>query len=230
MKKIFFLIMAAFVINEASGETLKKAYSLYNAHRFLDAAKIFNKLCQKPNAKACFSLAYMYEAGQGVARSEHEAQKYYARACKERLASACFNLALLYERNNNTNAANVALYKACDMHHIDACVRLGVIYEAWKEGDLAVKFYDKACKLQDAKACLSLGVLYDEGNFTRQNAKAAQSAYSNACIFGSGEACFMLGLQNETADKTRAQKYYGKACDLNFNDGCEAYKRLLKQN
>lgn len=226
MKKILLLMLV--FLGFAVANTLEKAYTLYNAKRFLDAARIFNQLCQKPNARACFSLAYMYEAGQGVVRSDSEARKYYSRACRSKLPSACFNLALLYERHDDANAANVALYEACALRHTAACKKLGSTYEAWQEGDLAVKFYDKACKFRDSAACFKLGQLYDDGNITRQNPKAAQSSYSNACTLGLGEACFVLGQQNEGQDNALARKYYGKACDLSHQNGCVAYKRMIE--
>lgn len=200
--------------------------SLYNDKRLKEAFSVFRTLCSQRHSKACFSLAFMYESGQGVPKSDSKASKYYDRACKGRISAACFNLGLLYERKKRTKQANLAFAQGCALRHNESCKHLATGYEKAKQHDLSVEFYEQSCKLKDATACFKLAQLYDEGSVTRQNTKAALFNYSNSCNLGLGKACFALGEYHESRDKALARRYYGKACDENYSPACLAYKRL----
>ena len=155
--------------------------SLYNDKRLKEAFSVFRTLCSQRHSKACFSLAFMYESGQGVPKSDSKASKYYDRACKGRISAACFNLGLLYERKKRTKQANLAFAQGCALRHNESCKHLATGYEKAKQHDLSVEFYEKSCKLKDAAACFKLAQLYDEGSVTRQNTKAALFNYSHSC-------------------------------------------------
>ncbi|TQR32410.1 sel1 repeat family protein [Campylobacter sp. MIT 99-7217] len=229
MKKIFFLsvftsILFAAVVNLDEG---LKAYENKNYNK---ALSIFNELCKKnSSAKACYSIAFMFENGEGVDQDNEQAKSYYKLACQNKLSSACFNLALLMiEDEDDENETNLTLYRACSLSHSLACERLGIIYEAKKDGDLAVEFYTRACQLKNAPACFRLGDLYKKGSLVKQNTRTAIRTYENACELKFGEACYVVGRyhQEEKKDNTLAKRYLGKACDLNHLEACEAYKQI----
>ena len=206
--------------------TMQDGLNFYEKRRFKDALKVFQTLCARQNARACFSLGFMYEAGQGAKKSDGKASKYYDKACKSKVAAACFNLGLLYERNKRGKNAEFAFVQACSLKHKESCKRLAVGFEKQGQNDLAVAMYDKSCDLKDARACFKLAKLYEDGNVTRQDTKTALFHYSNSCNLGFGEACFVLGEHHESKDKPLAKRYYGKACDENYSPACNAYKRL----
>ena len=207
-------------------QSMQDGLNLYEKKRFKEAAAVFDRLCGRQNARACFSLGFMYEGGQGVPKSDGKASRYYDRACKSRVAAACFNLGLLYERHRRASQAEVVFYEACSLGHKNSCKRLALSYERQGRNDLAVALYDKSCGLKDARACFRLAKLYEEGNVTRQNTKTALFHYSNSCSLGFGEACAWLGRHHEPTDKALAKRYYGKACDENHSKSCADYKRL----
>lgn len=229
MKKILILMLLALHLSAAVSVktySFKEGLQLQEVKRYKEALEVFKTLCRQRNARACFSLALMYENAQGVKQDDKEARKHYEKACKGRISSACFNLALNFKRNKLSNQADVAFYKACSLQHITSCKILAAQYKAKKSGDLAAQFYDKACKLKDAHSCFELAKLYDEGKILRQNTKLAMSSYSTACHLIQPEACFFLGEYHEGKDDNLAKRYYGRACDTSYIRACDAFKRL----
>ena len=232
MKKILFLLALALCLQAAvsvKSPSVKEGLALQEVKRYKEALQVFSTLCKQRNARACFSLALMYENAQGVKRDDKEARKHYDRACKGQISSACFNLGLNFERNKLSKEADMAFYRACALNHLDSCVILAAKYKKKQKGDLAVEFFNKSCKLKDARSCLELARLYEDGKITRQNTKLAMSAYSTACSLGQPEACFYLGERNEGKDDNLAKRYYGRACDTSYARACDAYKRLNKE-
>lgn len=56
--RIFF-ILSLFFRTLFAADDLDNALRLYEGNKFVKAYEIFERLCEKDNARACFSLAYM---------------------------------------------------------------------------------------------------------------------------------------------------------------------------
>ena len=200
MKKIIlFFLMLSIVFAQ---ENLEQALRLYEKNQFAKAYEVFDRLCEKGSAKACFSIAYMNENSQGIPKNLKKAHQFYDKSCTLGLAKACSNLALLLNEEGYENDA-----------------------------ELALNFYKKSCDLKDARACYKLGSIYEKGEFVRQNLKSSLSFYSQSCSFGFAEACYLLGRYNEKEkkDMQSAKRYFGMACDKKHKEACEAYKEFVKK-
>ena len=70
---------------------------------------------------------------------------------------------------------------------------------------------------------------YDKGDYQK-----AAELLQKACDGGDVGGCFGLGVLYETGQGVRqnfstAKQYYGKACDLGLQLGCDSYRELNKK-
>ena len=87
----------------------------------------------------------------------------------------------------------------------------------------AAKLYEQACNGGDANGCFNLGVLYDNGQGVQQSQAKARRLYEKACNNNNEYGCHNLGAYYyRHLDYDNAQKYSQKACDLGFDDSCDA--------
>ncbi len=207
---------------------LEEGLRLYDGNKFDKAYEVFEKLCRKDSAKACFSLAFMHENAKGVIKDLNQAYKLYNKACNLGLGRACLNMALLLQNQAYENEALLAFNKACNLGDVLSCNRIALFYEKEKDGQMAISFYKKSCDLKDSRSCYQLGFLYEKGELVKQSVKSALAFYSKSCVLGFGEACYLLGRYNqlETHDLLKAKRYFSMACDKKHKEACEAYKEL----
>ncbi len=100
----------------------------------------------------------------------------------------------------------------CDSNEALGCARLGFAYANGKGVKQnyfkANKYYKKACDLDYAEGCYNLGFLYDENKgvlgFLYDENKGVSGVFYDE------------GKQNYF----KANKYYKKACDLDYANGC----------
>ncbi|AJW57865.1 sel1 repeat family protein [Campylobacter coli] len=229
--RIFF-ILSLFFHTLFAVDDLDNALRLYEGNKFVKAYEIFERLCEKDNARACFSLAYMNENAQGVARDFDKAYKFYDKSCKLGLAKACSNMALTLQDLGYVNESLLAFNKACNLGESSSCNHMGLVYEDEKDGQMATHFYKRSCDLKDARACYKLGFLYERGELVRQNLKSALAFYSKSCTLGFAEACYLIGryYELEKKDLKKAKRYLGMACDKKHQEACAAYRKLNSQD
>ncbi len=94
-------------------------------------------------------------------------------------------------------------------------------------------------KLILAALILSAGLLADDFDDADKAYKAggyqkAAKLFQKVCDGGVAGGCSNLGHlyyngQGLRQDKSRAKEYYGKACDLGHQPGCDNYKKLNEQ-
>ena len=73
-----------------------------------------------------------------------------------------------------------------------------------------------------------------KNNTSAGNGQSEAEAILNllpSCKAQESKGCFFMGVQYEEGvglrqDARKAKEYYGKACDLGYQDGCDEYKRL----
>jgi len=125
-----------------SKEMARKADALYYQRRYAQAAQLYNQTCASGNADDCFRLAYQYQFGQGVAKSDAQAAARYAEAAR------------LYDQ-------------ACVSGNANACNLLGTMNESGEgvaeDPARAAGLYSKACDGGEAMGCDNIDRLHRTG-------------------------------------------------------------------
>lgn len=92
MKKLLLIVAVTLPM---MADDIDNANKAFQDQRYPEALRLYKKLCEDKDAKACASLAYMYQSGKGVKADLKESGKYYKRACdlgnKESCANAGWN-------------------------------------------------------------------------------------------------------------------------------------------
>lgn len=198
------------------------------------AGQILVELCEKNNAEACYELSETYALTDKIKMLELE-----QKACELGWMQSCFELGLFYKDNNNEQKAYEYFKIACDSDLAWACRELSLMYEFGDfvaqdkvEANLllnkAIKLYEPKCyKEKNFKICELLGEQYEN----KVDWVNAIEFYSLACENGLPYTCRLVAQmyekgENVKQDLAQAKEYYGKYCDLGFEEGCKEYKRL----
>ena len=97
-RQILFVCMLLLAFTaQAIADSLSDAERTYYAGDYAKAAKLFAPLAEQGHASAQFSLAVMYENGQGVPQDYKEAAKWYRLAAEQGNALAQYNLGIMYD-------------------------------------------------------------------------------------------------------------------------------------
>lgn len=198
------------------------------------AGQILVELCEKNNAEACYELSKTYALTDKIKMLELE-----QKACELGWMQSCFELGLFYKDNNNEQKAYEYFKISCDSDLAWACRELSLMYEFGDfvtqdkvEANLllnkAIKLYEPKCyKEKNFKICEFLGEQYSN----KADWVNAIKFYSLACENGLPYTCGLVAQmyekgENVKQDLAQAKEYYGKYCDLGFEEGCKEYKRL----
>ena len=169
--------------------------------------------------------------------------------CNMGVSDACFSAALVYdfegEYSDDPQKAFNLYKKGCELNDKSSCLNAGVMIDSGRgvrqSYDIANQFFKKSCLLGEGSACFYLATNYEEklGSAIASEKiilmyyKKAYELSKNDCLVNdSGYDCDSLGKQYEfgcgvNKSLNLALKFYGKACDLGFNEGCEHYKNLI---
>lgn len=142
-----------------------KGFEAYEAGDYATALKEWKPLADQGFASVQYSLAFMYDNGQGVVQDHKEAVKWHLRAANQGHVPAQYNLGISYRTGQ------------------------GVVQD-YKE---AVKWYRRAADQGYAEAQFSLGLMYGDGKGVVQDYKEAMKWYRHAAIQGDAAAQFRLG-------------------------------------
>lgn len=113
------------------------------------------------DADAQYSLATMFDEGQGVSQDDAKAIEWYTKAANQEYAPAQFNLAIMYANGEGT------------------C----------KNEAQAFNWYLKAANQNNAEAQFNLATLYVTGKGVRQNTVIAKEWFSKSCDNGYQRGC-----------------------------------------
>jgi hypothetical protein len=109
-----------------------KGSTLYDQHRYKEAAPLFDQACDGGSAEGCWFLGIMYTTGQGVQRDSSKSRMLLSRACDAGLAIGCYDAALGYTSDKGVGKdyqrAALLYSKACDADIGPACSNLSDIY------------------------------------------------------------------------------------------------------
>lgn len=140
-------------------------------------------------------------------------------------------------RYNSTNNAEEAkairinyfeLFKnnkeKCDNGQLEYCIPVGWLYlksmGVKQDRVKALEYFKKACNEDIAEACYIIGIRHDDDSECPRKINTQNPLkYINE---QKRENCFIF-------DINIAKEYYGKACDLQNQNGCNNYKKLNEQ-
>lgn len=147
------LIFALFLATPAVAGQLEDAATAYDSGDYGTALRIFRTLAGQGDAKAQFSLGFMYHNGEGVLQDYAEAAKWYRKAAEQGDTIAQYKIGLMYKHG------------------------LGVPQQDYAE---AVKWFRKSAEQGDAKAQCALGFMYHFGEGVPQDFVQAYMWYNLA--------------------------------------------------
>lgn len=154
--------------------------------------------------------------------------------CNSNDASACSHLGSLYffgaiDGRKNDVIANKYFIKACSGNDANGCYFIGMQYlngrGIKKDLQKGIVNLNKSCNFKNTQACTELGNIYHEAQeFTK-----ASEFYGRACKMNDAESCLILGFlyaqgKGVEQNPSIAKDFFGKACDLENDMGCESYR------
>ena len=160
----------------------------YDSGEYQKAFREFSVLANEGNEEAQNFIAYMYENGEGVSKSQKLALYWYRKAALQGFSVAQCNLGYLYEKGQGTAkdfSQAVNWYRKAANQGLSRCQNnLGLMYDLGngvvKDHQEAFRWYLKAANQGNKYAQYNLGLLYEYGNGVSQNFKLALTWYQKA--------------------------------------------------
>ncbi len=213
-------------------ELLERACDLQSSSSFEDELFFAN------SESACAAFAGILREGEFVDANLNTAVNILVSSCDSGDRTSCRELGKLYEFGSAGLQKNLAksrtLYdEACEMGDGDGCFSLAMYYayssNLTNKDYYAAQAYLQACQLQDwGNNCLRAGDI-----IASRNPFEAKVAYEVGCSkqLHAAENCLRLAELYERGVGVRknlssAREFYGRACDLRSQIGCENYARL----
>jgi len=127
---------------------------------YVSAARLWQALADRGDARAQYNLGFLHANGQGVGKDLGRAVEWYTRAAEQGFAAAQFNLGVLYSNDEGLSpdfAAALKWYRAAaGQGDADAQFNIGVAYAlgqgVTQDYLLAYRWYDRAAKAGHEKA------------------------------------------------------------------------------
>jgi TPR repeat protein len=146
------------------------------APSYIEAAALFTVAAEENIPQSLYSLALMYEYGQGVEQNYDLAMKYYRQGAEQNHVESMYNLALMYAfgrgGEKDFQRARPLLEVAAAVDHAPSIYYIGVFktygYGCQVNYDQAINWFERAAGIDDfrvsvkaAKAAEELRVLVD---------------------------------------------------------------------
>jgi TPR repeat protein len=207
----------------ATGGVTDKDYS--------KAVEYYRKAAEQGYVPAQYSLAVIYDTGNGQPQDFTEAVMWYSKAAEQGIVDAQYRAAVMYEGGigvaHNMNAAAHWYEKAAEQGIVDAQYKIARCYESGNgvssNYGAAAEWYLKAANQGHAQAQNSIGYCYENGKGVAKNLTTAFEWYSKAANQEITNAQYKLGLFYEygegvTKDLFSAFVWYRKAADKGLSD------------
>ncbi|WHZ24715.1 MAG: hypothetical protein OJF47_003827 [Nitrospira sp.] len=114
-------------------EQINEGLRLYKAKDFVGAAKVFQKLADQGHPRGQYLLAYQYERGEGVRRSNDEAVRWYRKSAEQGYAEAQNYLGQIYENGTGVKEdwaeAVRWIRKSAEQGNMEGQFLLGRVYQ-----------------------------------------------------------------------------------------------------
>jgi len=189
------------------------------------------------DARSCFSLATMLEAGIGGPKDETSAKQIYESVCGDGMIQACLKLVDKGETNNEIEKFKTEMEKACAQNDLTACNEIGASYGRGVQGfeknlDQAKKHYTKACDGGLGESCNNLAMMAYSGEAGAKDPVAARQLAQKSCELKSFNGCanysvFLYSAVGGEVDLEAARSAAKLACDGGSVEGCTNYGQML---
>jgi TPR repeat protein len=177
----------------------------YNSGHRAEAVKVWRSLAEQGDTEAQFTLAVLYNRGDGgVAKDMIEAVRWYRKAAEQGHAIAQYNLGVLYATGTGVtrdlNAAVQWWRMAALQGHSEAQFNLGLYYAEGSgvkmDAAEAVKWWAMAAKQGYAAAQFNLGLMYMKGEGVDENQDEAVRLWRMSADQGFNQAITVLKVLN----------------------------------
>ncbi len=166
---------------------------------YKSAIERFSEYCKTNYKNSCVLAGRMYRDGKGARQDYKKAFEHFKKGCDHDKKDACFELAESYLSGKG----------------------------ARQDYKKAMDNYERSCNLDNEIACRQAGVLY----FKAENYQDALFYFKRGGILDDGFSYGFIGSmyrygQGVRQDSQKAKQYFGKACDLGLQLGCDEYAKL----
>jgi TPR repeat protein len=198
------------------------------------AVPLYGAACKAGRPTACNRLAWLFNTGLGVAKSERTAFEWASRSCDLGDAAGCASVAILLANGDEVTRdpirARMLARTWCDRGGALACDAYGRMLFKAGERARGAEFYERACNLAERdregyQGCTELAEVYRDGAGLPQDAEKAMGLAAKACDASMPRACNLLGWiywegRLVPRDATRAITLFSRACDNGDVYGC----------
>jgi len=176
------------------------------------------KECNDGNMESCLRAALQYE-------DNTKTLKLLEKTCDGGYEPSCLVMSIRMMQENPKKGIEYH-EKRCDAGDATYCGLLGSMYSdgdgVEKDISKAIIYHDKACNLGQklsALSCSMLAEMYRKGDGVKINLMKAAVYDKKGCdIADELASCYNFALFNYNSnDKSKAARYYKKACDLGKN-------------
>jgi len=189
------------------------------------------------DARSCFSLATMLEAGLGGPKDEATAMQLYENVCGAGMVQGCLKIANKIEASKDNVSSKTEIEEACANENWDACNEIGASYGRGINGfernlALAKTYYTKACEADFGESCNNLALMAYSGEAGPKDAVLARKLAQKSCDLKSANGCanfsaFLHSGIGGDVDYETARSAAKLACAGNSVPGCTNYGQLL---
>jgi TPR repeat protein len=133
-------------------DQINEGIRMYKAKDFTGAAKLFQKMAEQGHPRGQYLIAYQYERGEGVRKSNEEALRWYRKSAEQGYAEAQNYLGMMYENGilvkENWAEAVRWIRKSAEQGNMEGQFLLGRAYQFGmavpQSRQEAIKWFDKA--------------------------------------------------------------------------------------
>ena len=182
---------------------IQQAHEAYNTQDYAKAFTLYEVLAQNGDATAMTSLAFMYQNGFGVEKSDTKALEYYLKAAEQKQPYSLFNLGILYSNGiggveHDQFKAHELFLEAAEREVPPAMYEVALMFErglgCLQNYSEAAFWYEEAAKRGHVEAFNNLGALYKEGHGVPKDYQRAFVCFSRAADRELAEGYYNLGL------------------------------------
>jgi len=205
MQISFFFALSILIIvlssaSQAYTEQFNQAYEASKSGNYKKAVSIWTTLAQQGDVSAQYSLAWLYESGQGVKVDYKKSVFWYQKAANQDHSAAQYALATMYENGigvKQDHAKALTLFtKAANQGDPTSQFQLGNYYQNGigtdKNHKLCFSWYQKAASQGHTIAQVKLGNMYESGVGTKQDYNKAIEWYELAAKQNNSLAKYQL--------------------------------------
>lgn len=194
---------------------LANAQKLCSAHKYREAASLYQRCADIGNADAQYCLGWLYSnTGNGVESDDEEAVRLWRLAANQSHAKAQCCLGMMYDQGRGVVQDKQLAFRwycaAAQQGDAEAQCCVGEMYNDGGEGlvkdcAVAIRWFLAAANRGHVRAQCNLGLMYQHGRGVKKNLSEALSWYARAAERGDRESSVRLaGIKKSSQYRIRA--------------------------